>query len=181
MRKFNVTGLCVADKHYMVDISDKLAKIKEMINDGDYFTINRARQYGKTTTLSLLEELLKDEYTVISTSFEGLGDESFESSPAFCAAFMELVQDALKSTDSPSEYKESWLDLSIIDFLGLGRHITKMCKDKKLILMIDEVDKISNNRTFLHFLGMLRDKYLKRARNRDHTFHSVIMISGTSN
>jgi len=151
MRKFNVTGLCVADKHYIVDISDKLAKIKEMVYDGDYFTINRARQYGKTTTLSLLEESLKDEYTVISTSFEGLGDESFESSAAFCAAFMELVQVALKSTNAPGEYIESWQDLSIIDFLGLGRHITKMCKDQKLVLMIDEVDKISNNRTFLHF------------------------------
>ena len=68
----------------MVDISGKLAQIKEMIDYGDYFTINRARQYGKTTTLSLLEEMLKGEYIVASISFEGLGDERFESAAAFC-------------------------------------------------------------------------------------------------
>jgi len=175
MRKFNVTGVCVPEKHYMVDISAKLAKIKEMIDAGDYFTINRARQYGKTTTLSLLEKLLKDEYIVISISFEGLGDENFESSAAFCVAFMGLIQESLEFTDAPDEYKKDWFDQSITDFFALSRHITKMCKNRKLVLMIDEVDKTSNNRTFLHFLGMLRDKYLKRSRNRDHTFYSVIM------
>ncbi|MCL1982717.1 MAG: hypothetical protein FWG53_06510 [Clostridiales bacterium] len=39
MRKFNVTGLCLASKHYMVDISGKLKQIMEMIDDGSYFTI----------------------------------------------------------------------------------------------------------------------------------------------
>jgi len=175
MRRFNVTGLCVPEKHYMVDISDKLAKIKEMVDYGDYFTINRARQYGKTTTLSLLEKMLIDEYIVASVSFEGLGDESFESASTFCHAFMGLIQDALRFMDLPDEYKESWLNNSIVDFKGLNRHITEMCQNKKIVLMIDEVDKTSNNRTFLHFLGLLRGKYLGRAKKKDRTFHSVIL------
>jgi len=33
-----------------------------MVDYGEYFTINRARQYGKTTTLSLLKKALDDEY-----------------------------------------------------------------------------------------------------------------------
>ena len=33
----------------MVDISDKLQQIKAMVDSGAYFTINKARQYGKTT------------------------------------------------------------------------------------------------------------------------------------
>ena len=53
MKRFNVTGICVPDKHYMVDIGDKLEKIKAMVDYGDYFTINRARQYGKTTTCEM--------------------------------------------------------------------------------------------------------------------------------
>jgi len=61
MRRFNVTGLCIASKHYMVDISGKLEQIGEMIDNGDYFTINRARQYGKTTTQSLLRRTLNRE------------------------------------------------------------------------------------------------------------------------
>ena len=75
MRKFNITGLCVPKKHYMIDISNKLEKIIEMIESDEYFTINRARQYGKTTTFSKLFTALKEKYVVIKISFEGLGDQ----------------------------------------------------------------------------------------------------------
>ena len=50
MKEFNVTGLCIPEKHYMADISNKLNKIMDFINKGKYFTITRPRQYGKTTT-----------------------------------------------------------------------------------------------------------------------------------
>ena len=46
---FNITGLCVPEKHYMVDIRERVAQVRDMVVRGDYFTINRARQYGKTT------------------------------------------------------------------------------------------------------------------------------------
>ncbi len=41
--------------------------------------------------------------------------------------------------------------------------------------MIDEVDRSSDNQIFLHFLGMLREKYLKRNEGEDYTFQSVIL------
>jgi hypothetical protein len=41
--------------------------------------------------------------------------------------------------------------------------------------MIDEVDKASNHRVFLDFLGMLRNKFLERQNQMDYTFHSVIL------
>ena len=53
-RFFNVNGDCKPGRHYMVDIHPKLDEIKRMVDRGDYFTINRARQYGKTTTLRAL-------------------------------------------------------------------------------------------------------------------------------
>ena len=84
MRSFNVTGLCLPEEDYMVDISSKIKQIKELVDSRCYFTINRARQYGKTTTLAMLKRALVDEYLVISISFEGLGDESFETAGAFC-------------------------------------------------------------------------------------------------
>ena len=43
-----MTGTCIPDMHYMVDISGKLEKVKALIDDQAYFTINRGRQYGKT-------------------------------------------------------------------------------------------------------------------------------------
>ena len=53
-KSFNVSGDCRQQLHYMVDISDRLEKMKAMVDAGEYFTVNRARQYGKTTTLKAL-------------------------------------------------------------------------------------------------------------------------------
>jgi hypothetical protein len=80
-KQFNITGVCIPEKHYMVDISGKTAKIFDMIERGDYFVINRPRQYGKTTTIDMLDRLLKTstEYFSIAISFEGIGEEGFKS------------------------------------------------------------------------------------------------------
>ena len=48
---FNVTGLCVPQKHYMVNLTERVRQIQKMIDVGNYFTINCARQYGKTRTV----------------------------------------------------------------------------------------------------------------------------------
>ncbi|MCL2320868.1 MAG: glycosyl hydrolase-related protein [Oscillospiraceae bacterium] len=174
MREFKVTGSCVPEKHYMVDISDNLKEMAELVKNGEYFVINRPRQYGKTTTLSCLRRLLKDEYIVISISFQGMGEESFESSKNFCLSFMELSRKSLNLANISSEYKDAWFNKDVTSFIKLNIHIDNMCKDRKVVLIVDEVDSASNNRVFLEFLGMLRTKYLARNDGDDYTFHSVI-------
>jgi len=82
---------------------------------------------------------------------------------------------ALRFTSAPREYIDKWVNGDVTDFDLLGDHITDMCEDKKVVLMIDEVDKTSNNQVFLHFLGMMRKKFLARANGKDYTFHSVIL------
>ena len=59
----------------------------------------------------------------------------------------------------------------------LSEKITTLCEmsDKEIVLMIDEVDKSSDNQIFLHFLGMLRNKYLDYKDDGDMTFKSVIL------
>ena len=174
-RKFNIAGVCVPQKHYMVDISDKLKKISELVSNSQYFVINCPRQYGKTTTLACFKRLIKDEYIVVSISFESLVYESFETSKSFCVRFMEFVRNSLFLTNISDEYKEVWFNKDVNDLTELSYHITKMCRGQKIVLMVDEVDKISNNRVFLEFLSMLRDKYIKREIGEDYTFHSVIL------
>ena len=53
-KTFNTAGICINELNYMVNIDKKLEKIEKMINKGEYFVINRPRQYGKTTTMYLL-------------------------------------------------------------------------------------------------------------------------------
>jgi len=173
MREFNVTGLCIPGKHYMVDISEKVRQIAAMVEKGQYFTINRARQYGKTTTLFQLELLLAKEYTVIAISFEGASDGMFEVEDKFCQGFLYICSKYFSERDLPGS--DIWIDSSVTNFDLLDAFLNKVCKDQKIVLMIDETDKSSNNQIFLRFLGILRDKYLKRGRGAGATFQSVIL------
>jgi len=175
MREFNVTGTCILEENYMVDITNKLEQIRMLVDKKRYFTINRGRQYGKTTTLSRLRPFLADEYTVVSLSFEGFDEEEFANAAIFSQKLIGRIVDALLLTNEPEEYRESWENSEVTDFDSLGRHITNMCEGRKIVLMIDEVDKASNHRVFLGFLNKLREKFLQRREGIGATFHSVIL------
>ena len=184
-KRFNTTGRCYSDEHYMVDIHRQLEQIKEMIRQGDYFCINRARQYGKTTTLSLLKEALEDEYTIFSISFEGIGTSVYAADETLAYAFVCLLNDCLSYNEvrhAAQPLKELLADAVSnasdgLSLIKLSRLVSQICtaSDKPVILFIDEVDQAGNHSAFLEFLGMLRDKYLKR-RERP-TFWSVILAS----
>jgi len=159
----------------MVDISNRLEKMKSLVEDEEYFVINRGRQYGKTTTLVQLGKRLVGEYTVISLSFQGLGSSSFEHEAIFCKKFLENIDLYLERTSKSKDKLISWKNDNVTDFDLLSRHITEMCQHKKVVLMIDEVDRASNYRVFLDFLGMLRNKFILRNVGEDFTFQSVIL------
>jgi len=146
-----------------------------MVDERKYFTINRGRQYGKTTTLFALENFLKDDYTVISISFEGLGEESFANAEVFCQTFLKIIWKALRFSNVSEEYRARWLNTSVKSFDTLSDHVTDLCDGNKIVLMVDEVDKSTNNRIFLNFLSKLREKFLARKVKKDFTFHSVIL------
>jgi len=176
-KRFNSTGVCVSRKHYMVNISNKLEQIKKLIDNEFYFTINKPRQYGKTTTLNEINNLLNDLYLVISISFEGIGDIVFQDEKSFCNKFLKLMVKELTFVDKEESEKLADLNCDINDIEELSEAITQFVNNakKEVILIIDEVDKSSNNQLFLSFLGMLRNKYLAREIGRDFTFKSVIL------
>ena len=70
MKEFNTTSACNPDEHYMVDIQDRIDEIRKLVDNKKYFTINRARQYGKTTTLSELYKVLQIDYLVLFLDFQ---------------------------------------------------------------------------------------------------------------
>ncbi|NRT72052.1 hypothetical protein BJV40_002068 [Clostridium beijerinckii] len=176
-RRFNTTGVCIPHLHYMVDITNKLTQIKNMVYRGDYFVINRPRQYGKTTTMYMLEQELKDEYLVLSISFEGLGDLIFEEEKTFSKTILKIFGDSIQF--NYQEYSSKLYEMSedINDLNAVSKAITNFCRivDKEIVLFIDEVDKSSNNQLFMSFLGMLRNKFLLRQQGKDKTFYSVIL------
>ncbi len=176
-KRFNVTGNCYPNLHYMMDISAKMKKVMELIDYGDYFTINRPRQYGKTTLLLNIEDTLKnsEEYFPIFLNFQGMDEITNLSDSNFAIKVKEDLEDAIQFTN-PSLY-EITQKTEVIDMGSLSKLITKLVtnSEKKLILLIDEVDASSNYKPFLTFLAILRVKFLQRYVRSNYTFHNVIL------
>lgn len=180
-RRFNDTGVCVPDKHFMADTSAKLARIIELVEDGAYFTINRPRQYGKTTIAYLLSRELatNEQYLFLEMSFEGIGDAIFEKEESFCPGFVAMMAEEMEKSNEKSLSEFLHFEKKRITNLNLlSEIISNLAKqtEKKIVLSIDEIDKSSNNQLFLSFLGMLREKYMQRNKQRGRTFQSVILI-----
>lgn len=182
-KKFNVTGLCLPDKHYMADISERLEEMKGYIEDGDYFTINRARQYGKTTTLNALKRRFENEYMIFLISFEGIEEEVFADAGSFCVRLLGLLYDTIDFGEVigvPEDIREELYQRSIgdpkdVNFRVLTNLLTRLCRkaNKPVVLMVDEVDQAGDYQVFVTFLGCLRDMYLKR--DTRPAFRSVIL------
>jgi hypothetical protein len=164
----------------MVDISSKLKEIKRLVDEKQYFTINRPRQYGKTTTIQALEKALAEQYVVISMSFEGIGMDAFASEKNLLRVISKIFRDNIDENDISPEifgnlcklYTRELIFEDSYDFWMLWGRMCATAK-KPIVLIIDEVDKESGNDVFLGLLGGLRDRYLKMEKNP--TFHSVIL------
>ncbi|MGE5341677.1 MAG: AAA-like domain-containing protein [Candidatus Omnitrophota bacterium] len=178
-KEFNITGVCTPELHYMVDISDKITEIMKLVERGKYFVIHRPRQYGKTSTLLRLERGLKknNRYLIIDTTFEGIDAPTYAEQKLFLPVFLDLLRKSLAFSQENELANLIDSQNPIVDFNGLSNFITAFVQKsgRNVVLLIDEVDKASDNRLFLDFLGMLRAKYLKRIEGKDSTFHSVIL------
>ena len=99
---FNTSAVCRPEIHYMVDLSDRLEQIKKMVDRGDYFTINRARQYGKTTMLRALGSFLAENYVVVSLDFQMMSQSDFEKESSFSEAFAREVLEEIANIEEVS-------------------------------------------------------------------------------
>ena len=183
MRRFNTAGTCRPNEHYMVDITERLEIIRKMVAKGEYFCINRGRQYGKTTTLEAISNRLTDEYCIFQISFEGISDSTFADEEKLYSMFVWLLVQQFKwvsleglDEDTGNEiksfygtHKERCSEMELADFISTICHHNK----KPLVLLIDEVDQAGNHVSFTKFLGLLRGMYLRR--NVIPTFQTVIL------
>lgn len=183
MKKFNVTGRCIPEEHYMVNIDDKLKAMKSLVDAGSYFVMNRARQYGKTTTLGILAEYLKKEYAVVSLDFQMLSNADFADEETFVYSFADIFLEAIREENTENvisvhdvqELKNALENGKIKGLRNLFVFLSRLCAsaEKPVVLIIDEVDSATNNQVFLDFLAQLRGYYL--ARKVKATFKSVIL------
>ncbi|MDE7310231.1 MAG: ATP-binding protein [Eubacterium sp.] len=158
----------------MVNIEKRLEQIKKLVDEGKYFSVNKARQYGKTTTLMALGKYLQKEYYVVSMDFQTFGNAEFQTenrfSLSFAGSFLRLF---LKNRPAMSDTLQKAVDalarsvrqMPVYFALKmLFEQLSEICEasDKPLVLIIDEVDSAANNQVFVDFLAQLRAQYLNR-------------------
>lgn len=185
-RFFNSTGVCNPEEHYMVNLNQRMAQVKILVDEGKYFTINRARQFGKTTLLHALAEYLNHDYFVVSMDFQmQMTEAKFKNENSFALAFAKAFVNSFRSNPNSSrpeyvsalqEFSESYaVDTGNYELVELFQALSRICAvlPEPVVLMIDEVDQAKNNQVFLDFLAQLRGYYINR--NRFDTFQSVIL------
>lgn len=182
---FHVTAVCVPEKHYMVNLDSRLRKIKALVDDGSYFTVNRARQYGKTTTLLALEQFLQAEYAVVFIDFQTISSAKFQNEHTFSTAF---AKEFLRGLKGAAPAKDNAYEKAVRIFAEnvsqsqasyelpeLFEDLREVCAtaDKPLVLILDETDQAADHQVFLDFLAQLRAGYIRRA--IQPAFWSVIL------
>ncbi|EFA73546.1 hypothetical protein CRD_00446 [Raphidiopsis brookii D9] len=134
MKEFNTAGICLPKKHYMCDITAKFNRCRHLIESGKYFAINFPRQYGKTTMQHLLEKSFQgvEEYLVISTSFEGIGDLPFQSEEQMASVVPAVLAKGLFFNNPELA---DWLEVKskqINSFKQLSRFVSDWVRESKL-------------------------------------------------
>ncbi len=184
MKRFNTTGPCIPERHYMVDLKERLDQILKLVDEGAYFTINCARQYGKTTTLAALAKSLSKDKLVVSLDFQRFSQSCFADEWSFCYAFAAAfsgeinrfrpeVTGGRECLEALSKRKDDGKFNLMQMFEILSAFIGSL--DKPVVLIIDEVDGAANNQVFLDFLAQLRNGYLDRDLKGIPAFWSVIL------
>jgi len=164
----------------MVDITEKMKYVEGLIEEACYFTINRGRQFGKSTVLKYIYRNLSDRYYVVPISFETTSSIAWESEEGFVDNICQKIAVGFTTIKTRNaEYERQWTEArKLRKFDDLSIFINSFCRnaDKPIILTIDEMDKSLDNQLFLNFLGMLRNSYLLRDEmGMNSTFHSVIL------
>ena len=133
----------------MVDISEKLIEIKRLVDKGEYFIINKARQYGKTTTLKMLRTYLGSSYVILSLDFQSIGAGDFQDEYRFSKVLAEMLLQTVRFHGKMSGYQ---MEASALDGLqrialqenekvglrGLLMALNQLCENtpKPVVLMV---------------------------------------------
>ena len=161
MREFNTSGPNNPEKHYTIFRTELVEAGKKLVKNKKYFTVWAPRQTGKSTWFKQLAgELEKEDYQIASINFENYRKANLDS-------FLKKLIGEMNRFWGISLKKMPLSDVF---------YTLENISDKKLVLIIDEVEGI-NSDYFGDFLHNIRSLY----HTRDfHGLHSVILI-GVSN
>ena len=166
MLKFNTTGPCFPDEHYMVPALDRLPGIRELVAGGNYFVIHAPRQTGKTTALQALVREIneKGEFAAIYCSLETI--QKMMDVPE--VAIREIRHLVLRGAGMvrelaplAAEIRETMSDSGISTAIGDALQSLCVKSSKPIVVFFDEADCLAGA-VLISFLRQLRDGYVNR-------------------
>lgn len=166
MLKFNTTGPCFPDEHYMLPALDRLPGIRELVSGGNYFVIHAPRQTGKTTTLkALVREInAKGDMYAFYCTLEAI--QKLMAVPE--NAIREIRHLVLRSAGmvrelAPFAAEVRNANIGTEPSTAIGDALQALCErsSKPIVAFFDEVDCLVGE-VLMSFLRQLRDGYVNR-------------------
>ena len=165
MRKFNTTGPCFPDEHYMLPALDRLPGIRELVAGGNYFVVHAPRQTGKTTALQALVQEINDKGDMFALycSLETLQNRSDPEKTNI--AIRDLIADNVEL--SPCYIPVANAPARRSDRGGVGLAVRTVLQNacrasgKPVVVFFDEADCLVGD-ALISFLRQLRDGYVNR-------------------
>ena len=165
MRKFNTTGPCFPDEHYMLPALDRLPGIRELVAGGNYFVVHAPRQTGKTTALKALVREIneKGEMFAVYCTLETLQNRSDPEKTNI--AIRDLIADNVEMSSFYMPVANAPALRSDRGGVGLAVRtvLQNACRasGKPVVVFFDEADCLVGD-ALISFLRQLRDGYVNR-------------------
>ena len=165
VKRFNTTGPCFPDEHYMLPALDRLPGIRELVAGGNYFVVHAPRQTGKTTALKALVREINEKgdmfaiYCTLET-MQGASDPNVSN-----IAIRDLIADNAEMSPHYSAVPGAPELRSDRGGVGLAIRtvLQNLCRavEKPAVVFFDESDCLVGN-ALISFLRQLRDGYVNR-------------------
>lgn len=161
-RRFNTTGPCRPDWHYMIPAVPRLPEVKFHIEKMDYFIVHAPRQTGKTTTLiETAKELTKTgKYVALHFSCEegeAAGDDFGAAEKIVLSAMRTDARNDLPENLQPPPFPDAPAGERIRVALETWARVSPV----PLVLFFDEIDAL-RGQSLLSVLRQLRAGFKSR-------------------
>ena len=166
MKRFNTTGPCFPDEHYMLPALDRLPGIRELVAGGGYFVSHAPRQTGKTTALKAFVREIneKGDMVALYCTLETLQGATDPDKAGLRIA--ELLHDnycaALGEDGGAMFVREAETPYGGTG-IAVRTALRKLSKEagKPFVVFFDEADCLFGQ-VLISFLRQLRDGYVNR-------------------
>jgi len=172
---FNTAGPCKSDIHYMLPPTERLPKVRTLIDRQNYFVIHAPRQVGKTTAmLALAQELTEGgKYTAVMLSAEvgaAFPHDPVAAQGAILTEWQQSICFRLPSELQPTR----WPAVDNSSQLSIFLSNWAVTSPRPLVFFLDEIDALSDE-TLISILRQLRSGYPNRPQGFPHSLGLIGM------